>query len=196
MPELLFATRNQGKIEELAALWPGKIRSLLDFPALEDVEETGTSFRENAFLKARAYGKRLALPTLADDSGLEVYALGGAPGVYSARYAGPGATATDNNEKLLQALREVPVNRRGARFCCVLALTTPEGREFAAEGEVEGVILTEPRGSGGFGYDPLFYLPALGKTMSELELAEKNALSHRAKAFAQALSFLQEIMEG
>lgn len=185
MTDIVVATRNRGKVLEIAdtlIALPVKVFSLEDFPAVPEPEENGETFAANAVLKAAYYSRHTGKPCLADDSGLEVDALGGAPGVYSARYAGPAADDVENNCKLLGALADVPEERRGARFRCVLAYAEPGGGTITAEGCCEGIILPRPRGEGGFGYDPLFYMPALGKTLAELTLAEKNAVSHRGNA--------------
>jgi XTP/dITP diphosphohydrolase len=194
---LVFATRNPGKLVELRILVPAIDVLSIDEAAarigrpIPDVIEDGDTFAANAIKKAREVGAATGLPALADDSGLEVDALGGAPGVWSARYAGPGADDAANNAKLLVALDGVPSERRTARFRSVLALADPHGplgdRVITAEGTCEGVILDEPRGSGGFGYDPLFYVPVFGATFAELGVGTKNAGSHRARAM-QALA--------
>ncbi len=184
---VIVASTNHGKLAE--------IRSALDFEGWEfvtaaelgreplEVEETGETFAENALLKARAYADAFEMPALADDSGLEVDALDGAPGVRSARYSGEGATDARNNEKLLAALAGVHGVERTARFRSVIALVEPDGTAITAEGACEGTIGFEPEGSGGFGYDPLFLPHATpGSTMAELSLAEKNAISHRGAA--------------
>lgn len=197
MRRIVVATGNRGKLEE--------IRSALGFPGWEfvtaadlgadglDVEETGETFLDNARLKARAYHEAFGLAALADDSGLEVDELGGEPGVYSSRYAGESATDADNNEKLLAALADVPRERRTARFRSVIVLVGEDGTETIAGGACKGSIAFEPRGSGGFGYDPLF-LPeaASGHTMAELDLAGKNSISHRGAA----LRALHALLEG
>lgn len=195
VPTIVFATRNEGKVVELRALLAGQgIRVLslteLDQPVPE-VDEDGDTFLANAAKKARVVSQATGLPALADDSGLEVDALDGAPGVRSARYAGPEATDEANNHKLLEALRGVPPARRSARFRSVLALADSSGplgdALITAEGCCEGYILEAPRGTGGFGYDPLFHVPALNATFAELGVGTKNHLSHRARAM-QALS--------
>lgn len=183
--EVIAATKNEGKIIEIRAALAGTnyiVGSLAEGDSLPSAPETGVTFQENACQKARYYLNITGKACLADDSGLEVDALNGAPGVYSARYAGEEASDADNNQKLLAALRDVPPEKRTARFRCALALTLPGGRELTAEGTVEGVILSEARGTGGFGYDPLFYVAELGKTMAELSPEEKNRISHRGKA--------------
>jgi XTP/dITP diphosphohydrolase len=176
------ATRNEGKKEELRALFASGPFALAFPEELEDVEETGSSYVENATLKARALAMARGVWALADDSGLEVEALGGAPGVRSARYAGEGATDAQNRKKLLDEMRRRPPAYRKARFVCVMALASPEGEVFTAEGECAGRIGTEERGDGGFGYDKILWFPDLGKTMAEMSDAEKNRISHRSKA--------------
>lgn len=183
--KLLVATRNPGKKREYAELLEGLGLELvtLDEAGIDlEVEETGATFAQNALLKARAYRDASGLPTLADDSGLEVDALGGAPGVRSARYAGEGATDADRYLKLLGEIAGVPEGRRGARFRCVIAVAWPEGPVDTAEGICEGHITREPRGEHGFGYDPVFHVDELGRTMAELPPEVKNRISHRARA--------------
>lgn len=185
MSELVVATKNKGKVAEIAAALaalPVAVRSLDEFPAGPEAEESGDTFEANAILKATHYALHTGRACLADDSGLEVDALGGEPGVYSARYAGADATDAANNAKLLAALAGVPAERRTARFRCVLAYVAPDGTLLTADGTCEGVILDGPRGVGGFGYDPLFHMPGLGKTLAELDVADKNAVSHRGQA--------------
>ena len=156
-----------------------------------EVEESGDSFEENARIKAVAYAASSGLATLADDSGLEVDALDGAPGIRSATYGGPGATDGDRLALLLKNLEGVPPNRRTARFRCVIAIAHPSGEVRTVDGAVEGVIAREPRGSNGFGYDPVFYLANRSRTMAELSLEEKNGLSHRARAAEKAVALLK-----
>lgn len=190
---LLVATRNPGKLRELRDLLGAQgvqVRGLSEIPDAPAVEEDADSFLGNALKKARALAEATGLPVLADDSGLAVDALGGRPGVRSARYAGPNATDADNNRRLLRELEGVPPDRRGAAFACAVALVVPGGREFTAVGRLEGRILEEARGSDGFGYDPLFLVEPEGKTLAEMPLAEKNRLSHRARALASLLPSL------
>lgn len=196
--ELVFATRNRGKLAELEALLreaglPIAVHGLDALGVAGEVEETGATFVENAALKAHAALGATGLPALADDSGLEVDALGGAPGVRSARYAGEPSSDARNNERLLHELRDVPPPRT-ARFRCALVLALPSREPpLVAEGTCEGEIIATPRGSGGFGYDPLF-IPAEGdgRTMAELSFAEKNRLSHRARAMSRLLALLTQ----
>ena len=183
--ELIVATRNKGKIREIRGALKGlglRIYSLSDFPDVPEIEEDGKSFAENALKKARFYSKYFGKLTLADDSGLEVDGLKGLPGIYSARYAKEGATSWQNNQKLLREMRGLPVSKRGARFRCIIAVVSHNGKEAVAEGSCGGRIGFKERGRKGFGYDPLFILPKYGKTMAELSLEEKNAISHRGKA--------------
>jgi XTP/dITP diphosphohydrolase len=163
---------------------PFDIHVLADVPGAVLPEETGATYRDNALLKARAGCRASGALTLGDDSGLEVDVLGGAPGVRSARYGGPGLDDAGRCACLLEALREVPRAQRTARFHCVVALVDPAGREAIVQGAAEGVILEAPRGAGGFGYDPLFFDPQLGRTFAELTEAEKARVSHRGRAIA------------
>ena len=194
MPELLLATNNRGKIREYAELLSGCGYQLVT-PAEKgidiEVAETGETFADNAILKARALAAASGLLTLADDSGLEVDALGGAPGVHSARYAGDNASDAERIALLLKNLVGVPVDRRAARFRCVIAIANPAGNVRMAEGSIEGIIAFTPKGSNGFGYDPVFLLPDIGKTMAELPPGEKNRLSHRACAARAACDLLK-----
>jgi XTP/dITP diphosphohydrolase len=215
MRPLVFATRNRGKLVELRDLLPGPIISVPGFAvlsldeaaarlghAIAEVVEDAPTFEGNATKKAREVSAATGLPALADDSGLEVDALGGAPGVISARYAGASGHGADaaNNAKLLAALAGVPAERRTARFRAALALADVRGplgeRTIVAEGACEGVILDAPRGTGGFGYDPLFYAPELGRTFAEAGVGTKSELSHRARAMRvmrpQLLAYLQQ----
>ena len=197
MTKLLIATNNPGKVreyEELLADLPVEIT----FPAQEgvglEVEETGLTFEENARIKALAFAQATGLLTLADDSGLEVDALGGAPGVHSARYAGPGASDIDRYQKLLTELEEVPTGGRSARFRCVVAIVQPDGTVYTADGACEGEIGFEPRGEHGFGYDPVFVVEGYaGQTMAELDPEIKNRISHRARAVEAARPILTQL---
>ncbi len=183
--ELIVATRNKGKVREIREALKGlglRIYSLSDFPDVPEIEEDGKSFAENALKKARFYSEYFGKLTLADDSGLEVNGLNGLPGIYSARYAKEGATSRENNQKLLREMRGLPVSKRGARFRCVMAVVSHDGKEAVAEGLCRGSIGFKEKGKKGFGYDPLFILPKYGKTMAEVSLKEKNVISHRGKA--------------
>lgn len=196
--KIILATQNQGKVRELRELLLDdeiEVLSLLDIPGWEDVEENGVTFADNAALKAREAVRRTGLIALADDSGLEVDALEGAPGVYSARYAGDARDNERNIDKLLQHLESMPEDKRTARFRCALVMATPFGEEYLTEGAVEGRILTKRHGSDGFGYDPVFYVPEFSRTMAQLTLAEKNTLSHRAQAFRKMIPRLQGLKD-
>lgn len=196
VPRLVLASKNKGKLQELETMLAGsswELCSVADFPELPPVVEDGQTFRENAVKKALTVAEILKEWTLADDSGLEVDALGGAPGVYSARFAGEPGDDRKNNEKLLRLLAGVPSEQRTARFRCVLALASPEGEVWTTERTCEGLIGLAPRGDQGFGYDPLFYLPELGVTMAELPEEKKNEISHRGKAMRDLLTHLQAI---
>jgi XTP/dITP diphosphohydrolase len=184
---LLIATNNPGKVREYDDLLQGlglELCGLADMGIDRQVDETGHTFDENARLKAQAYSQASQLLTLADDSGLKVTVLGGAPGVHSARYAGPGASDADRIRKLLAALDGVPWDDRAARFRCVIALAWPDGRLETFEGQCAGVIALAPKGTNGFGFDPVFYLPEFNCTMAELPMDVKNRISHRARAAA------------
>ncbi len=189
---LLVATHNVGKLAELRELLRGvpfELVSLSDVGIEVDVDETGETLEENAELKATTYARLSGLTTLADDSGLEVDALGGAPGVHSARYAGPGATDADRIAKMLKDL--APHSQPWtARFRCVIAIASPDGETEVHGGACEGVIISEPRGDNGFGYDPAFLFPEHNRTMAELSDAEKNAVSHRGIAARKAADSL------
>ena len=193
--EIVLASRNRKKIEELKSLladMPVEVRSLLDFPNLPETPETGMTFAENAELKAKAAAEATGRIALADDSGLEVDALGGQPGILSNRFAGPEATDRDKYMRILELLKGVPDEERTARFRAAVAIATPEGETVLVEGTCEGRIARDARGENGFGYDPIFYLPDLGLTMAELPASEKNRISHRAKALQAAKSVLCE----
>ena len=202
LPEsILFATGNPHKLAEVAAiLRPAGItvRGLDDrLAALDEPVEDGATFTDNAVLKARYYARHAGGPALADDSGLVVDALGGAPGVLSARYAGhPGPREeadAANNAKLIERLRDIPEAERTARFVCVMALCDAERTLATAQGVIEGRMLTEPRGTNGFGYDPLFYVPELGRTTAELPPEQKNAVSHRGRAAHRLLEAMRNL---
>lgn len=197
---LLVASHNKGKVREYAQIL-GDLGidwlTLDEVGVTEDVAETEDTFRGNAVLKATAYARQTGLLTLADDSGLEVDALGGRPGVLSARYGGPGTTAVDRYRLLLAELRAVPAERRTARFHCVTALAAPDGGLIGtADGVCEGVIALEPSGDGGFGYDPVFFLPPYGLTMAQLDATEKNRISHRGRAAAAIAPQLRRALAG
>lgn len=183
---LVLATRNRGKTKEIRDLlegFPVEIKNLDDFGTLSEIEEDGDTFDDNAFKKASFTAKALGLPAMADDSGLEVEALGGAPGVRSARYTGPNATDQDNNAKLLKEMHGK--DNRAAAFMCVISVAVPSGVALTYEGRCEGMIAQTPAGNQGFGYDPVFYYPPLKKTFAQLTVEEKNRVSHRGKALAE-----------
>lgn len=195
MMELLVATRNQGKLKEIRALLAPlsiTVRGLADFPELPEIVEDGDSFAENAEKKAATIARLTGRLTLADDSGLEVAALGGAPGIHSARYAGADADDAANNRKLLAAMTAFPPGQRAAAFVCVMALCAPDGSCRTFAGCLAGEIIDEARGTEGFGYDPLFVVAGQQRTLAEIPLDEKNRISHRAQALAQVVAVLQE----
>ncbi len=192
---LLVATRNAGKLKEIRRLLGDlgiEVKGMDAFPDLPEVEEDGDTFAANAIKKAETVAALTGLMTLADDSGLEVAALDGQPGVRSARYAGEQATDADNNRKLIAALDGVPAERRQGAFRCAMALVRPGEETKVFDGRVEGILLDAPRGDGGFGYDPLFLVREYGKTMAELPLEVKNRISHRGQALRQVVEFLRE----
>jgi len=195
--ELVLATRNRNKVIELVALLGDlgiKIRTLDEFPDAPEVVEDGDTCEANAIKKARAIADSTGLPAVADDTGLEVDALGGRPGVYAARYAGEDATYEDNCRKLLRELTGVPREQRTARFLTVAAIALPSDGIRVAQGTLEGVIAEEASGTLGFGYDPVFLVPELGKTLAQLSADQKNTISHRAKAFAKVREMLSASM--
>jgi XTP/dITP diphosphohydrolase len=197
MPHLLLATGNEHKLRELKSLFrnlPCELVTPDEIGVSTKIKESGSSLEENASLKAMTFAASSRLLSLADDSGLEVEALGGEPGVLSARYAGASAGDAQRISYLLSRLEGIPQGKRQARFRCVLALATPEGRVELFTGECRGSIALKPRGRQGFGYDPIFYLPQLGKTMAELPLEVKNKLSHRGQAAARARLRLLELL--
>jgi len=197
--KLLVATHNQGKVREYAEMLADlqiEWLSLDDVGMGLDVEETGRTFRENAILKARAYAGETGLLTLADDSGLEVDALGGEPGVYTARYGGAGLTHEARYQLLLQNMADVPLPERTARFRCVIALAGPDGALLGvSDGVCEGLIGETAVGNHGFGYDPVFYLPERGLTMAQLDSAEKHQISHRGQALQSIEPLLREALQ-
>lgn len=198
MKEVLIATNNKGKAKDFEVLFRPlgiDVLTLQDIDQSIDVEETGTTFVENAVLKAETVAKMLGKVVIADDSGLEVDALNGEPGVYSARYAGEPSNDEANIDKLLSHLAGVPETKRQARFRCVLAVAGPGIDTTTYSGSCEGVIANERRGTNGFGYDPIFYVPAKGKTMAELSAEEKSAISHRGAALTQLKESLPEFLK-
>jgi len=195
---VVLATRNQHKIQEIRALladMPIRFLSLADFPDMPEVVEDGTTCQENAVKKARETAAGSGHWALADDTGLEVEALDGRPGVYAARYAGEQATYTDNCNKLLEELQDIPVEQRAARFLTVMALADPQGKAEVVEGALQGQITDRFYGSEGFGYDPVFYVPDAQKTLAEMTLVEKNACSHRGQALRLAIDLLKRKIE-
>lgn len=192
--EIIVATGNRGKLREIRSALKGlgfQIRGLMDFANVPEMEEDGESFAENGLKKARFYSQFFGKLTIADDSGLEVDALGGTPGIYSARYAGIRASDQENRKKLLKELEGVPISRRGAGFKCVMAMVSPDGREALTEGSCRGRIGFKEIGKKGFGYDPIFILTRHGKTMAQLSLEEKDRVSHRGKALRKLRKLLK-----
>lgn len=186
---IVLASRNRKKTQEVAEIlapYGFRVRSVTEFPGVAEVEEDGLTFAENAAKKALQVARELGQWVIGEDSGLKVDALNGAPGIYSARFSGPGATDESNNAKLLEELRNVPAEKRGAGYVCSVALSNPQGEiRLAVEGTCRGRILTEARGVGGFGYDPYFLIPEYHCTFGELSSLVKHRLSHRARAFAK-----------
>ena len=196
MPKLLLATYNPGKIREYRFLLEGlgyQITTLSEKGTVKAIEESGSSYEQNARLKALTYAKSSQLTALADDSGLEVDALDGEPGIKSARFAGESATDADKMNLLLARLEDVPREKRTARFKCVIAIASPGGRAEVCYGECNGMIAFEAKGENGFGYDPIFFFPKKGKTMAELPFEIKNQVSHRAQASQKARQVLQQL---
>ena len=192
--QIILATHNRGKMEEMSAILghlPVELLALDAFPEIGDIPETGNTLKENAFIKAETVHRLTGLPALADDTGLEVDALNGAPGIYSARYAGADATFDDNYQKILKELHGIPVEKRTARSRTVIAFVNGGEKEWV-EGVAEGRIIEEKRGIGGFGYDPIFYYPTLRKTFAELDSVEKNSISHRGKALRNFCGILEK----
>ena len=192
--QIVLATHNRGKMKEMSSILahlPVKLLTLDDFPQIGEIPETGETLKENAFIKAETVHQKTGLPALADDTGLEVDALDGAPGVHSSRYDGETATFEDNCRKMLQEMDGIPSEERTARFHTVIAFVSDSGNEWT-EGVVEGRILEIKRGDGGFGYDPLFYYPPLKKTFAELNSEQKNNISHRGKALRNFCQILEK----
>jgi len=193
---IVAGTQNQHKIEEILAYLKFDhivIKTLNDYDSIPDVEETGETFEENALIKAMAYYDLVHLPVFADDSGLRVDALNGMPGVYSARYAGEDVTYLDNNKKLLKELYNIPDEQRTAEFVSTICYLDKSGPRYFT-GITKGIITREFKGDKGFGYDPVFYLPEIGKTYAELTMQGKNRISHRGKALAQFKAFLEKLL--
>jgi len=193
--KLVLATANEDKVREIRHALEGlaiEIVTRNDFPDLPPVVEDGATLAENALKKARAVCRATGLPAIGDDTGLEVEALDGEPGVHSNRFAGPRATYAENVRLLLRRMEGVSAGRRGARFRCVVALVEPAGVESMVEGTCEGEVLTATRGEGRFGYDPVFYVPSRGRTFAEMSMEEKNEISHRGRAMARMRRFIAE----
>lgn len=198
MKEIIIATKNAGKAKEFQAMFLDygyQVKTLLDYPEIAEIEETGTTFEENAVLKAETLSKILNKIVIADDSGLIVDALNGAPGVYSARYAGEPKSDERNMEKLLEELKDVPENQRYARFHCSLAVAIPNKKTLTFSGQCEGFIMLERRGTNGFGYDPLFFVEELQRPMAELQPFEKAQISHRGKALKKLETILDVMFD-
>lgn len=196
--KIFLATKNSGKIQELKKMLSQRkfeVKSTKDYPGLPDIEEDGDTFKENAVKKARAAAELTGMLSLADDSGLEVDFLDGAPGVHSARFAGEERSDEANNRKLLMLLNGVPEEKRTARFRCVVAIAEPQGRVYTTEGVCKGIIITKPTGRGGFGYDPLFYVPEYKCTLAEMDMGLKNKISHRGQAVKKAVELLNRLGE-
>lgn len=197
MKEVIIATQNSGKAKEFEHIFNRyniQVKSLLDLGDVTEIEENGETFEENALIKAREIAKKYKKLVIADDSGLEVDALNKRPGAYSARYAGEDRDDAKNIDKVLTELEGIEEKNRSARFVCALALVTENGEEYVVRGECEGQILTHRQGNEGFGYDPIFYLPSIQKTMAEIPKSEKNVLSHRADAFKKLENVLMDLM--
>ncbi len=198
-PTVILATRNPHKVKEIAIILrdlPVQFNSLLDYPDIDEIEETGSTFAENALIKARTVFEATRQLTLADDSGLEVDALNGQPGIFSARYAGEEKNYRANNQKLLEEMRDVPPENRGAQFRCAVAIVAPNV-EQVVEGVLRGNIALSPRGSAGFGFDPLFIPEGYEQTLAELGESVKNQISHRARAFLKAKEIInRKILTG
>ena len=196
MLKVIIATKNAGKAKEFVKmfeLYNIEVKTLLDFPEFAEIEETGKTFEENAILKAETVCAQLGVMAIADDSGIMVDALDGRPGIYSARYAGVEKDDEANNDKLLEELKNVPLEERTARYYCALAFASPNHRTITVHDTCEGVIASKRQGTNGFGYDPLFYLPERGKTMAEITAQEKNEISHRAKALRKLENYLSQV---
>ncbi|MEH7483635.1 XTP/dITP diphosphatase [Neobacillus drentensis] len=198
MKEVIIATKNPGKAREFEHIFASRgieVRTLLDFPEIPDVDETGSTFEENAILKAEAVSQALGKMVIGDDSGLMVDALEGRPGIYSARYAGEQKNDQNNTDKVMSELKGLPEEKRSARFYCALAVAVPGQETITVSGTCEGRILEEQRGTNGFGYDPVFYVPEKGLAMAELSSDEKNKISHRANALKKLDVVLDSILE-
>ena len=185
MSEIIFATHNEGKLREIRRIFEGSgytVTGMRDAGFSEEIEETGTTFSENAAIKARAVWEKTGGLVIADDSGIEIDFFDGGPGVYSSRFLGEDTPYTEKNAIILDRMKGVPEEKRGARYVAVIHAVLPDGRELETEGKVEGIIAQQPAGEGGFGYDPVFFVPELGKGFAEASMEEKNRISHRGKA--------------
>jgi XTP/dITP diphosphohydrolase len=194
---LIAATKNKGKLEEITQLlaqFPYEIVSMEQIGIVDNIEENGSTFEENALIKAKSIWKVTGETVIADDSGLEVDYLDGAPGIYSARYAGEGAADADKNRKLLDAMEGVPADKRTARFVCAIAVVFADGTSVSVRGVCEGYIVTKPSGSNGFGYDPLFCVPEFGMTIAQMDSDIKNSISHRGNALRKIVEELERIL--
>jgi XTP/dITP diphosphohydrolase len=196
MQEIIIATKNKGKANEFSKMlepYGYRVKTLLDIPNSIDVEEIGSTFEENAILKAEAISMQYNIITIADDSGLIVDALDGRPGVYSARYAGEDKNDQANMDKVLTEMENIPDTKRTARFYCALAVAIPESKTITVFGTCEGKILRQPEGTNGFGYDPIFWVPAKGQTLAQLPADEKNEISHRGMALKKLSAIINEL---
>ncbi len=194
--EIVLATKNTDKIREIKEVFKEldiKILTFNDFPEIPEVEEKGKTLKENALIKANFWANFTGKWALSDDTGLEVDFLGGKPGVFSSRFAGKNSTYEENWKKLLKIMEGVPKEKRKARFRCVIAIVSPENKEYTVEGITEGYITSEPRGENGFGYDPVFYVPSKKKTFAEMSIKEKEKISHRGKALRNARKIIEEL---
>ncbi|GLB58415.1 XTP/dITP diphosphatase [Cytobacillus sp. NCCP-133] len=199
MQEVIIATKNSGKAREFERMFKPlgyRVKTLLDYPDFQDVEETGSTFEENAILKAETVSKAFGTMVIADDSGLMADALGGKPGIYSARYAGEDKNDQKNINKVLEEMESIPDNSRQARFYCALAIAAPGKDTITVSGTCEGYVLREQKGTHGFGYDPIFFAEEKGKAMAELMPEEKSQISHRAKALKKLEEVLPSFLSG
>ena len=196
--KIVFASRNEGKVKEIENMLEGmdiELVSLKNYKSVPEIVEDGESFHQNALKKAKTVSEITGETVLADDSGLQVDALGGEPGIHSARYAGNQASDEENNNKLLAKLKDIPPEKRDAYFCCVLVIYKHDGTYYSFEGKWRGIIIDDRRGDNGFGYDPIFYVPELKKTAAELPPEVKNKVSHRGQAFSGLKESLPEIIK-
>ena len=194
MKKIILATNNENKVREISEMLSGgdiKVISLKEAGIKKDVEETGETFKENAAIKAREICRMINEPVLADDSGLEVDYLDGAPGIYSSRFMGEDTPYSEKNRAIIEKLEDAKEEERGAAFRCVMALVFPDGREYYTEGKMPGVIAKEPEGENGFGYDPILFLPEYEKTSAQLTPEEKNAISHRGEALRKMVEIIR-----